>query len=497
MKKNRIIAMIVSALVLLTLGSAISIWFVANKNLYSGSGHEYLLSKQAASLTVAEIDEEVTFPFDVITRYNNMITNREYITIKSGVSAYFYKDTGFRFNQDFLKSHHRDLVYEVSAPIEADSVNYEGNDYIDYIHGCQILDYEDAGLHWTDNGTFSFSKPGLYCVKPAIHAERWWLFTKAGPYAKEKSFRNLRSYFLIYDPDDISPIYTVNDFFAIQPGKAYQIMNDLDFEGLDYKPINLINNILLSENGATLKNILLENSTSYPNSSKSNGYSGVFGVVTGSLLKNIRFSNISIKEVGIDRSSDYPLFAILPYLQTKCQFSGIVAGMANLSIFDRCEILHSSWEGYAAGAGGFAGLCNTTVIFSNCFIDDLSIKMNSLFEQDLDNDDRFPWSIKPDHLSFAGLYFGRFTKAIYLNGESGYNRSEGIERVVNYGDAGRLEAYRDELAFPYILLDHCTAGARTIENENNSNFYYSDNPTVFGPRRRYQDNPHFVEIMND
>ena len=86
---------------------------------------------------------------------------------------------------------------------------------------------------------------------------------------------------------EVKEVYTVDDWLTIEVGDHVLLMNDLDFNGVDYRPIPLFSGTLDGQ-GYTIKNV----SINLSESSISNV--GLFGQLTGASIRNLNVDRLTI-----------------------------------------------------------------------------------------------------------------------------------------------------------------------------------------------------------
>lgn len=86
---------------------------------------------------------------------------------------------------------------------------------------------------------------------------------------------------------EVKEVYTVDDWLSIDVGDTVLLMNDLDFDGVDYRPIPLFSGTLDGQ-GYTLKNVEITLSES----SISNV--GLFGQLSGANIRNLNVDRLTI-----------------------------------------------------------------------------------------------------------------------------------------------------------------------------------------------------------
>lgn len=86
---------------------------------------------------------------------------------------------------------------------------------------------------------------------------------------------------------EVKEVYTVDDWLSIDVGDTVLLMNDLDFDGVDYRPIPLFSGTLDGQ-GYTLKNV----SINLSESSISNV--SLFGQLSGASIRNLNVDRLTI-----------------------------------------------------------------------------------------------------------------------------------------------------------------------------------------------------------
>lgn len=86
---------------------------------------------------------------------------------------------------------------------------------------------------------------------------------------------------------EVKEVYTVDDWLSIDVGDTVLLMNDLDFDGVDYRPITLFSGTLDGQ-GYTIKNVEITLSES----SISNV--GLFGRLSGANIRNLNVDRLTI-----------------------------------------------------------------------------------------------------------------------------------------------------------------------------------------------------------
>ena len=87
---------------------------------------------------------------------------------------------------------------------------------------------------------------------------------------------------------EVKEVYTVDDWLSIDVGDTVLLMNDLDFDGVDYRPIPLFSGTLDGQ-GYTIKNLTinLSEESLEPNV-------GLFGQLSGASIRNLNVDRLTI-----------------------------------------------------------------------------------------------------------------------------------------------------------------------------------------------------------
>ena len=85
---------------------------------------------------------------------------------------------------------------------------------------------------------------------------------------------------------EVKEVYTVDDWLSIDVGDTVLLMNDLDFGGVDYRPIPLFSGTLDGQ-GYTFRNIelLAEDSSLLEDV-------GLFGQLSNATVRNLKIDNM-------------------------------------------------------------------------------------------------------------------------------------------------------------------------------------------------------------
>ena len=136
---------------------------------------------------------------------------------------------------------------------------------------------------------------------------------------------------------EVKEVYTVDDWLSIDVGDTVLLMNDLDFDGVDYRPIPLFSGTLDGQ-GYTLRNIeiLAEDSGLLEDV-------GLFGQLSNATVRNLKIDNMELV-------SKNPMVRM-----------GSLAGRAELSDFENISINNTSLSSFDVVGGLVGHLINSNL----------------------------------------------------------------------------------------------------------------------------------------
>lgn len=140
---------------------------------------------------------------------------------------------------------------------------------------------------------------------------------------------------VITEPTELLPISTAEDLLLIDVTKSYELMNDIDLGGAEWKPIGSAAKPFsgwFDGNNFTISNYVI--------TEKNDNYNGFFGVVTGNIL------DLTISNFSINYSTDFMTYA-----------GGLVGHMTgnitNVNVNGTINVINTSSNTYAGLISGF------------------------------------------------------------------------------------------------------------------------------------------------
>ncbi len=163
-------------------------------------------------------------------------------------------------------------------------------------------------------------------------------------------------------------IRTINDFLKLRNLKENEtaviaILNDIDFNGVEFKPINAFsNNIIIYGFDHTISNLTINNGREE--------HAGLFGEVNSIYVRDLNFVNINVKggvysgslAGEVNKKASVTRSSFLVDVDAEAYAGGIVGVCDDLVVTD--TNIKSSVKGYDV-VGGLAGMADRAVEVNN------------------------------------------------------------------------------------------------------------------------------------